>query len=146
MDIITLVKSAIVLTIILFILLYFLFKKPTKKKKKSKKKKHHKTKTPTDLKYLSSIIKNKNTDMQKLEDTLNLVLKYHGDIPKKVGINNHPNFIMYEDIIFAICRHPNTKSKLITKFTSELEKRNESYKGQINDALTRGLNSRAFLN
>ncbi len=146
MDIILLIKSAIVLTVILFILIYFLFKKPTKKKKKSKKINKQKSKKPIDLKSLSAIIKNPNTDTNTLEETLNKILKYHGNIPAKIGTNNHPNFIMYEDIVFAICRHPNTKSKLITKFTSELEKRNESYKGQINDALTRGLNSRAFLN
>ena len=145
MDIILLVKLALGLIALLFLLIYLFFLKPVKKKKSIKKKnKQPSVRKPTDLKYLSSIIKNKNTDTKTLKETLDLVLKYHGDIPKKIGTNNHPNFIMYEDIIFAICRHPNVKSTIISEFTSSLEKQNEQYKSQINNALSKGLNSRGI--
>ncbi len=143
MDIIFLIKLGLSLTVVLVILVYVLFLKPSKKKKTVKKTtKVVKERTPTDLKYLSSIIKNREIDTKTLKETLDLVLKYHVKIPNKIGTNNHPNFVMYEDIIFAICRHPNTKSTIISKFTSVLEKENKLYKSQINDALTKGLNSR----
>ena len=145
MDIITLIKSALGLTILLAILIYIYFFSGSKKKKKTvKKTKPTKPKTPTDLKYLASIIKNRNTSSEKLKETLDLILKYHGTIQKKIGTNNHPTFIMYEDIIYALCRQPNTNSKLISSFTSSLEKNNEQYKSQLNDALTKGLNSRVI--
>ena len=142
MDIILLLKSALALTFLLVILIYFFFSKP--KKKQKKKQKPVKAKQPTDLKYLSSIIKDKNSDSEKLEETLDLILKYHGDIPDKIGTNNHPTFVIYADIVYSLCRHPNTKSKLVSGFTSSLEKRNEKYRPQINDVLTKGLNSRVI--
>jgi len=144
MDITLLIKSALGLTLLLAILIYIFFSKDKKKKPSKKKSTPVKQKIPTDLKYLSSIIKRRETDFETLEETLSLVLKYHGDIPKKIGSNNHPNFVMYEDIIYAICRHPNTKSKIVSGFTSSLEKRNEQYRSQINNALTKGLNSRVI--
>jgi len=142
MDIILLIKSGIVLTIILLVLIYFFLFKPSKKKPIKKKTVKPKKRVPTDLDYFRSIVKNRDTDTKTLKETLELILKYHGDIPNKIGTNNHPNFVLYEDIIFTICRHPNTKSTLVSEFTSKLEKRNPSYRSQINDALTRGLNSR----
>jgi len=144
MDIILLIKSALGLSILLAILIYLFFSKGKKKKVVKKKPKKVKPKTPTDLKYLASIIKNRETTTELLQETLDLVFKYHADIPRKIGTNNHPNFVMYEDIIFAICRHPNTNSKIVSGFTSSLEKRNEQYRSQINNALTKGLNSRGI--
>jgi WD40 repeat protein len=144
MDIIFLLKVAFGLTVLLIVLIYFLFAKPKKKTTTKPKPKPIKPKVPTDLKYLSNIIKNRDISSDELQETLDLVLKYHGDIPKKIGTNNHPNFIMYEDIIYAICRHPNTNSKIVSGFTSSLEKRNDQYRSQINDALTKGLNSRVI--
>jgi len=149
MDIIFLTKIALSLTAILFVLIYFLFIKPSAEEKKKKEKKKKKVSKPkkkidTDLKHLISIVKDKTITSKTLKETLELIIKYHGTIPNKIGSNNHPNFVMYEDVIFAICRHPNTNSTIITQFISSLEKKNENYKPQINDALTRGLNSRGF--
>ena len=54
----------------------------------------------------------------------------------------HPDFDIYMDILFTICRHPNTTKNLILDFDKELERLNPEYKPEINNALAKGLNSR----
>ena len=61
---------------------------------------------------------------------------------KKLGLRAHPDFDIYMDILFTICRHPNANKDLIIKFDRELEELNSEYKKEINDAITKGLNSR----
>jgi hypothetical protein len=46
------------------------------------------------------------------------------------------------DILFAICRHPNTNKDIIINFDKELEHLNPEYKKEINEAIAKGLNSR----
>ncbi len=150
MDIIFLLKSGLGLIATLGILVFLLILPANKRQKQNKAKpqKEHeevkKEKLPIDLKELIKIVKNKDIDSTKLKETLDTILKYHGKIPHKLGARTNPAFSIYEDIIFTICRHPNTTADIILTFNTGLEKLNEEYKPQINDALSRGLNSRVI--
>ena len=157
MEIALLIKSIIGLVFILGFLIFVLIL-PSKKQKEIQRKKEiqrqesiKKAKEKnalenegmkTDLTSLREVIKNKKSDESTLKEALEMVIKYHGTINKKLGVRTHPDFEIYKDILFTICRHPNTNKHLIINFDKELGKLNPSYKAEINDALTRGLNSR----
>jgi len=87
-------------------------------------------------------VRNRQSTTQELQETLALILKYHGTIPNKLGIRVNPEFDKYSEVLLRLCRHPNTNKDLIINFDKELEKRNPEYIKEINDALTKGLNSR----
>ena len=144
MDIVLLVKSGVGLLVILAILVFFMISLPKAKAKKKAKVVQAKPKVNIDFEYLRSIIRNKKTTSEELKETLDLILKYHGTIHPKLGLRSHPDFDMYMDIIMHICRHPNTNKDLILKFDKELVSKNPEYKVEINDSLTKGLNSRGF--
>jgi hypothetical protein len=147
MDILTLVKSGLGLVAVLGILVFLLILPSSKKRNKSKKIEKKPSKPRTSLPSLEAlriIIKNKDTNRRELKNALDDVIKYYGTIPKKLGIRNHPDFIIYEDIVFSLCRHPRVNSSIIVDFVTSLEKKNEDYKAPINDALTKGLNSRGI--
>jgi hypothetical protein len=91
---------------------------------------------------LRAIIKNKQSSSKELKEALDLILKHHGIVSKKLGLRPHPDFDVYMDILFTICRHPNTNKSIIVNFDKELLKLNPEYKSEINDAITKGLNSR----
>ena len=147
MEITVLIKSVMGLVVILAGLIFLLFYSPTSKKQKP-------SDTPVkdddpkneiskiDLDSLRAIIKNKKTESKELKEALDLVLKHHGVIHKKMGLRAHPDFDFYMDILFTICRHPNTSKNIILNFDKELLKLNPDYKSEINDAITKGLNSR----
>jgi hypothetical protein len=145
MDIIILIKSGIGLLAILAILMFFMIFIP---KSKEKKRKNIPTKaTPKidfDFNHLRAIIKNKKSSTEKLKETIDLILKYHGTIHPKLGIRAHPDFDMYMEIIMHLSRHPNTNKDLILQLDKELVRRNPEYKVEINEALTKGLNSRGL--
>jgi hypothetical protein len=148
MDILLLLKSIAGLTVILGILIMLFLYSPAKKSKKETKKKHYTKPTPPEVKHdwksLAKVIRNKNASAQELKETLDMILKYHGTIPKKLGIRVNPEFDKYAEVILRLCRHPNTNKELIIDFDRELEKRNPEYVKEINDALTKGLNSRGL--
>ena len=96
------------------------------------------------LEKLRDIIKKNSTSKEELQESLELVIKYHGTIPHKLGIRTSPDSDIYMDILFKACRHKNASSEMIVKFSRDLEKLNEEYKKEINDALMRGLNSRGI--
>ena len=145
MDIVLLVKSGVGLLVLLAILIFFMISVPTaKKKKKAKPVVPVSNKLNIDFDYLRAIIRNKKSTSQELKETLDLILKYHGTIHTKLGLRAHPDFDMYMDVILHICRHPNTNKDLILKFDKELVSKNPEYKVEINDSLTKGLNSRGF--
>ncbi len=75
---------------------------------------------------------------------MDLVLKSHGNIHKKLGIRAHPDFDIYMEMLIVVCRHPNTNKNIIIDFDKELLKLNPQYKAEINDAITKGLNSRGI--
>ena len=147
MEITLLVKSVIGLVIVLAILIFLLLYSTTPKKKETVKKETKnldaKDKNQkVDLDSLRAIIKNKKSNAKELSDALDLVIKHYGVIPKKLGTRIHPDFDKYMDILFTICRHPNTNKNLIIKFDKELIRLNPEYKAEINNAVTKGLNSR----
>ncbi len=146
MDILLLVKSIAGLSAILVVLLLFFIYTSKNKSKKQKKKKSYTSPTPPKPKYdwntLIKSVRNKQATTQELQETLALILKYHGTIPNKLGIRVNPEFDKYSEVLLRLCRHPNTNKDLIIDFDKELEKRNPEYIKEINDALTKGLNSR----
>ena len=146
MDILLLVKSIAGLSAILVVLLLFFIYTSKNKSKKQKKKKSYTSPTPPKPKYdwntLLKGVRNKQATTQELQETLALILKYHGIIPNKLGIRVNPEFDKYSEVLLRLCRHPNTNKDLIIDFDKELEKRNPEYIKEINDALTKGLNSR----
>ena len=146
MEITLLIKSVIGLILILSFLLFLLFYAKKAKHKKVKKTIVSPTTIEVNntLESLLAIIKNKETSSVELKAALDLVLKYHGHIHKKLGVRSHPDFDIYMDIIFTICRHPNTNKDIIVGFDRSLTKLNPEYMPDINNALTKGLNSRGL--
>ena len=155
------IKSIIILVAILAVLIFLLFldsdKEPRNKKnsfvnkepidKKPILKSEETIQIPdaapkTDLESLVKIIKNKRANAAEIDEALDMIIKYHGRVHKKLGIRSHPDFDIYMEILFTICRHPNANKDLIIKFDRELERLNPEYKQDINDAITKGLNSR----
>ncbi|MEA3331392.1 MAG: hypothetical protein U9Q29_06835 [Campylobacterota bacterium] len=152
MEITLLIKSIMGLVVILGLLVFLLFL-PSRKKKKisvaSKKvsktsESPQKNRIESGLNSLFAIIKDRKTTTLKLKEALDLVIKHHGVVHKKLGLRPHPDFDLYMDILFTICRHPNTSKDLIVKFDRELERLNPEYKKEINDAISKGLNSRGI--
>jgi len=142
------VQSFLGLVAILGILIWLFFYSPKKSVIQEKIIKKKKSTPRVDdyrpLEALLEVIKNKKSSREELKEALDLVLKHHGTIHPKLGARTHPDFNIYGEIVFRICRHPNTDKDLIINFDKELEKRNEAYKRDINDFLTKGLNSRGF--
>jgi len=146
-DIILLAKSFIGLVAILGILVFLLFYKPSKAEKKQKEVKKAPTKkydAYESLEDLVAVIRNRKSSTKELQVALDKVIKYHGTIHKKLGVRLHPDFNLYGEILLRICRHPHTNKDLILNFDRELEKKNPDYVKDINDFLTKGLNSRGF--
>ncbi len=155
MDAELIVKLIIALAAILAVLMFLLFIEPKKdaksdidssvkaplKAEPARKKETTPLAKPT-LDSLVQIVKNKRSDAQKLSETLSLIIQHYGVIAKKMGIRPHPDFDIYMDILFSICRHPNTNKDIILDFDKELEKLNPEYKKEINEAITKGLYSR----
>jgi len=150
MDITLLFKSIIGLVIILGFLILILVlpqKMKAKKKKLVEEKAESVKKSEPDehsFEKLHTIIKKKASTTDELKDALELILKYHPNIHKKLGIRPHPESDAYMDVIFKLCRHKNTNTKITINFINEIEKLNPQYKKEINDAMMRGLNSRGF--
>ena len=149
------IKFIMGLVAILAVLLLFLFMETDKEKKISKKTTDIEVKSIKEeitqelytiklenLESLVRVIKDKKSDSLRLSETLDLIIKYHGRVHKKLGLRAHPDFNIYVNILFTICRHPNANKDLIIKFEKELLELNGEYKQEINDAITKGLNSR----
>jgi len=149
MEVTLLVKSIVGLVVVLGILIFiFLYTLSVKKAKQVKKKKSDvKVKREVyshTLNDLLEVIRNKRSTTEELKEALELIIKYHGHIHPKLGLRTHPDFDIYSEILLRICRHPNTSKDIIIKFDRELEKLNPDYVREINDSLTKGLNSRGF--
>ena len=146
MDITLLVKSVLgflaVLAVLIFLFLLQSKKKTVKKVSAKKSAVADTEKKSTDLKALVAIIKRKTSTAKELQDALDMVIKHHGTVHKKLGLRAHPDFDIYMDILFTICRHPNVNKTIIVKFDNALGKLNPEYKREINDSITKGLNSR----
>jgi len=144
------IKSIMGLVALLSLLVFFLFLEPNKDKKKpqsSNKISVDRDKVQgeeTNLDVLVSIIKNKKSDSKKLSFALDMILKHHGTVHKKMGVRAHKDFDIYMDILFTLCRHPNANKDLIINFDRELTRLNQDYKQEINSAISKGLNSRGI--
>jgi len=152
------IKSIMGLVVVLGLLLFLLFLEPRSTKNSQEKLSEIKPsfqeekkepsgeaqKKELDLTYLVGIIKNKKSDSKKLQYALDAIIKYHGKVHKKLGLRAHPDFDIYIDILFTLCRHPNANKDLIINFDRELEKQNPEYKQEINEAIAKGLNSRGI--
>lgn len=145
------VKSIMGLIALLTLLIFLLFYEPNKTKKRGisstklmEEEESSQEFEETNLKVLIAMIKNKKSDAKMLEYALDMILKHHGKVHKKMGLRAHPEFLIYENIIFTLCRHPNTNKDLIVNFDREFLKLNPDYKQEINDAITKGLNSRGI--
>lgn len=137
MELELLFKSFAGLIFILAVLLYFLlanFKKKAKKKQIIEEQKVR-TAFPT-FESLVAIVKNKNSSKRELLEAIEKILKYHGKI--------HPNFDIYGMIMLKICHHPHTDKKIILKYDKELRAKNPEYAHEINEFLTKGLDSRGI--
>ncbi|WP_324171858.1 hypothetical protein [Sulfurimonas sp.] len=152
MEITLLIKTVMGLIVLLAILMFLLFVPSTKKSKEKAQKKNTsftsgspvvKTEsTNTSLEYLRSIIKKKKSTTAELKNALELIIKHHGIVHEKLGERAHPDFDIYMDILFTICRHPNTNKDILLTFDRSLAKLNPAYKKEINEAMTKGLTSR----
>lgn len=144
MDISLLIKTVAGLIVVLGILIFLLLlpKKEKDSKKVSSAKKSKKSKIKTDLDSLRYIIRNRISTNKQLGEALDLIIKHHGNIPDKLGIRVNPQFDKYMEVLVTLCRHPNASKEIIIKFDKELAKLNPDYKSEINDAITKGLNSR----
>ena len=144
MDIVLLLKSFLGLVVVLALLIFLFFSNSKKKKKvlKESKKREEKGNTFESLESLVKVIKNKKSSKDELSEALNKIIKYHGTIHPKLGLRPHPDFDIYGEILLRICRHPNTNKNIILDFDKALEAKNEEYKKEINDFITKGLNSR----
>ncbi len=146
MDITLLVQSVLGLLAILAILI-FLFLLQSKKKTvkipvNKKSTVADKKEESTDLQTLVAIVKRKKSTAKELKDALDMIIKHHGTVHKKLGVRAHPDFDIYADILFTICRHPNVNKNIIVSFDNALAKLNPEYKKEINDSITKGLSSR----
>ncbi|MEN8302883.1 MAG: hypothetical protein ABFQ64_02280 [Campylobacterota bacterium] len=148
MELTLLIQSAMGLLIILGFLVFILVLAPKPKKKEVPKSKkvvqEQKTKSRRDLEFVRTVVKNRESTIEELQEALALVVKYHGAIPKKLGLRSHPESQIYMDILFNICRHPNTNKDIIVVFDRELGRLNPDYKKDLHDAMMRGLNSRGI--
>ncbi len=154
MDAELIIKSIMGLIALLGILIFLLFLEPNGKKKSKEKKSEavasnkEEKKEPDgrdfSLVALAKIVKNKKSDAKKLQEALDLVIKHHGTVHKKLGIRAHPDFDIYINMLFTLCRHPNANKDLIINFDRELGRLNPEYKQEINEAITKGLNSRGI--
>lgn len=149
MEITLLIKSILGLVIVLGLLIFLFVYSSSEKAKKAKKnvsatkkKSSNNPKDELDLMALKNIIKNRDSSSKKLKEALDLILKNYGHITKKLGTRPHPIFDIYQDILFSLCRHKNTTKNHIVNFDKELIRLNPEYKAEINDAVTKGLNSR----
>ena len=149
MEITLLVKSILGLVVVLGLLIFLLIL-PGKTKKTQKDSGEKTLKTPDTkeseptLEDLRKVIKNKKSTEAELKEALETVIKKYGKVHKKLGLRAHPDFDIYMDMLFTICRHPNTNKDIIVQFDRDLGRLNPEYKKEINEAITKGLNSRGI--
>jgi hypothetical protein len=131
------------LVLVLGILIFILLRpKPQKEEIKVNITASSEPKKKTDLETLRHIIRNRGSSKEELLEAVDMIVKYHGKIPDKLGLRVNPQFDVYMEIFISLCRHRNATKEMILKLDRELVSKNPSYKSEINDAITKGLNSR----
>ncbi|MEN4045701.1 hypothetical protein [Sulfurimonas sp. NWX367] len=147
MDITLLIKSLAALSgalgILVLLYFYFLHAKKPHKRNTAKKPMHIREVKP-DFEMLLNVIKDKKSTTEELKEAVELILKYYGKIPQKLGMRAHPKFEIYSELILRICHHPNVNKDIIIKLDKELHRRNPEYALELDDSLTKGLDTRGF--
>ena len=141
------IMGLVAILVFLVLLLYFIpsEKEETQEEEKEKqqaKKDSLTEELPTDLESLKIIIQDKKSSTQILAKALDLIIEYHGTVHTKLGLRAHPDFDIYAEILFSLCGHKNADKTIVVKFDKALGDLNPDYKEDINEAMTKGLNSR----
>jgi len=146
MDIFVLIKIIVGLVALLGILIFLLFFMPKKTDKKIKQKQQQSTSDKVEIKKslaeLLAVLKNQNSSAEALALATDVIVQEYGVIPAKFGARINPEFYAYAEMIIRLCRHKNTNKDLVFNFYKALLKKNPAYAREIEDALTKGLNSR----
>ncbi len=152
MDIELLVKSIVGLIVILTILI-IVFIVPAKLKTPPKNNPVKKKNTDTPKKKedevlafdaLLAIVKRKSSSTEELEKAVDQIVKHYSRIHPKMGVRAHPDFDKYVDLIVHLVRHKNTNKNLVLRLDRALIRNNPDYKAELNDTLTKALNSRGL--
>ncbi len=141
-----LAQFVVLLVLVLITLVFLLFINPRKKVKLQKTQVATndgiKKEICTTVNCILLVMKNKKSTKEELEEAIGYLLKYHKDIPSKLGIRANPEFEYYKEIFFYLCKHKNATTKLILELDKELSSANPSYKKEINESIARGLEAR----
>jgi len=147
MDIVFLIKILIGLVVIFVLMILFLLYASKKKSviaKQNKSEPEEKQEAYPSLASLDAIIRDKKSSSEELLEASDFIVKYYGTIHEKSGVHPHPDFYIFGEILFRLCRHPQTNKQIILGFEDVLTKKNPAYTKEINDFLIKGLNSRGF--
>ncbi len=150
MDLELLIKTIVGLIVILtlLIIIFVLPAKAKKKKQKEQKKKSYTTAVKKEevppFDELLAVIKRKSSSTEELQRAVELIVKHYSKIHPKMGIRAHPDFDKYVELIIHLVRHRNTNKDLILMLDRALVKNNPDYKAELNDTLTKALNSRGI--
>ena len=150
MDIELIIKSVVGLIVLLTLLvIVFILPARAKKKKKAQAKKSVKKVVEEKEKVLPfdelrAIVRRKSSTTEELQKAVDQIVEHYSKIHPKMGIRSHPDFDKYVDLIVHLVRHRNTNKDLILKLDCALVKNNPDYKAELNDTLTKALNSRGI--
>lgn len=145
MDIVFIVKSLVGLIALLGFLVVLLVYSPNKKKKENKDPvadTEPKKKVEYSFEELMAIIKKRSSTTEELQFAIENIVKSYGSIAPKMGIRVHDEFYIYSELIIRVCHHPNITKEQVLYLDRELRAKNPKYEQELNDSLTKGLNSR----
>ena len=136
MQISFLVEAIVGLVILLGISFFLLFMNMRKQKKSEPLSDKKLEKSPKNsLQTLLKSIKNKNTSTQELQIVVNTILDDFGMIKEE-------DFNLYAHILLETARHPNANKNIILTLDKGLCEKNPTYKKDISNFTSQGLNSR----
>ena len=142
MNVSPLIISIIGFSVLLFLLVAVLIYTSRAKKRKAQEL----TEVPEDriptFVELKAILKNKDATHDALEKAIESIVEYYGEIEPKVAGRQSKDFDRYMELIFIICKHPNTDKKLVLSFERDLARINPQYKRDLDHAVTKGLSFR----
>lgn len=142
MNVSPLIISIIIFSMLLFILVAILvYTSRARKRREEAAIEVPETRVPS-YQELKSILKNKNASYEALQHATDGIIEFYGDIEPKVGGRQSKDFDRYMELIFIICKHPNTDKKLVLNFERDLARMNPQYKKDLDHAVTKGLSFR----
>jgi len=99
-------------------------------------------KGPPTFEELKSILKNKDTHLEILRETLDEIVDLYGNIEEKKSGRPSKDFERYMEVILIVCKHPNSNKHLVLNFEKDLARKNPQYKRDIDSMVTKGLSYR----